>query len=302
MTNLLYKYISLAGSGFTYRFNYTFVTKNNTRFYSTNGKKGRTNDTPVKKTYFQRIIKGFTISFNTPSLPDYVLHIHNHIFTRIFRVLGGMSIVFLLSGNKSYLVNDDIISPLYYVILIVGLIHFMYIIIIKIIRIYFMLFSWIDGDLEIRNSPTDRLATTAAKLFQCWKIGCEVGSASFGVIGTGFLIDQVLEAGGREKVFTPLIGKGVNLLIGGRPAVDKTDFDKVAEELRSLESSKKAIDRTAKSLDNFENTLEGSKLFSDADIQNMKKTLHELRKADADKVSRAASKIKNSIDEINRRP
>ena len=139
MTNLLYKYISLAGSGFTYRFNYTFVTKNNTRFYSTNGKKGKTNDSPVKKTYFQRIIKGFTIAFNTPSLPDYVLHIHNHIFTRIFRVLGGMSIVFLLSGNKSYLVNDDIISPLYYVILIVGLIHFMYIIIIKIIRIILLI-------------------------------------------------------------------------------------------------------------------------------------------------------------------
>lgn len=34
------------------------------------------------------------------------------------------------------------------------------------------------------------------------------------------MVDSILEAGGQEKVFTPLIGKGVKLFVNNRPADD----------------------------------------------------------------------------------
>lgn len=69
--------------------------------------------------------------------------------------------------------------------------------------------------LDVRNSPLDQFASLTGKLLFCWKYGCQAGSAGLGLVGTSFLIDSMLEAGNQEKVFTPLIGKVLNLLLMG---------------------------------------------------------------------------------------
>lgn len=88
--------------------------------------------------------------------------------------------------------------------------------------------------LNVRNSPIDHFATTAGKLLYCWKYGCQADSA--GLVGTSFLIDSMLEAGGQEKVFTPLIGKGVKLFINNTPA-DNVLLD-IKKDIKNLEDSK----------------------------------------------------------------
>jgi hypothetical protein len=45
------------------------------------------------------IKRGILLGFQTPSLPDYVLKFNNSPIIRIFRVLGGISIVLLLSNK-----------------------------------------------------------------------------------------------------------------------------------------------------------------------------------------------------------
>lgn len=72
-----------------------YTSDNNKRFYSTNEKK------PVSKNkiYFKRILTGVKLSFKSPSFSEKVSCIHNNIFIRIFRVLGGISIVSCFSGT-----------------------------------------------------------------------------------------------------------------------------------------------------------------------------------------------------------
>lgn len=79
-----------------------------------------------------------------------------------------------------------------------------------------------------KKSPFDHFTSITGKLLCCWKFGCQAGSGSgpgsgsgsagIGLVITSFMIDSMLEAGNHEKVFTPLIGKGVKFLVGGKPA------------------------------------------------------------------------------------
>jgi len=61
----------------------------------------------------------------------------------------------------------------------------------------------------------DRVASLTVKLFYCWKLGCQVGSGGVILLGTSVLIDIVLDASGQEKIFQPLMAKGIQGLIGG---------------------------------------------------------------------------------------
>ena len=168
-----------------------------------------------KKTILQRLLIGLKVGWNAPVLPPKVLNFHNNLFIRVFRVIGGISIVTVLS--KKYLL---LFLPFKFIVLFFALLHFIYITIISIIKLWYGFKVLKSDKLNVRNSPFDRFATTAGKLLYCWKYGCQAGSAGLGLVGTSFLIDSMLEAGNQEKVFTPLIGKGVKFFINGRPADD----------------------------------------------------------------------------------
>lgn len=63
-------------------------------------------------------------------LPTKVLNFHNNPFIRIFRVLGGISIVTVLS-NKQIL----LFLPFNFIILFLALLQFIYIFIISVIKL-----------------------------------------------------------------------------------------------------------------------------------------------------------------------
>lgn len=147
-----------------------------------------------------------------------VLSFHNNPLVRVFRVIGGVSILTVFS--KKHLLLS---LPFKSVILFFALLHIIYISSISIIKLWYGYKVLKSDKLNVRNSPLDHFATTVGKLLYCWKYRCQVGSAGLGLVGTSFLIDSMLEAGGQEKVFTPftpLIGKGVKLFINNRPADD----------------------------------------------------------------------------------
>lgn len=63
-----------------------------------------------QKSYLQRLILGIKHAFKITSLPDKVLRLHNCIYTRLFRVFGGLSIVAHLSGvARSYLYMSGVL-------------------------------------------------------------------------------------------------------------------------------------------------------------------------------------------------
>jgi hypothetical protein len=95
-------------------------------------------------------------------LPPKVLSIHNHPFIRIFRVIGGISIITFLS--KKYLL---FIYPFNYIVLLFALLHFMYIAIISIIKLFYGIKVLKSDKLDVRNSPVDKLAGVASKLLYC---------------------------------------------------------------------------------------------------------------------------------------
>jgi len=88
------------------------------RYYSTNHKNNNNKEDKSnknKKTILQRIWLGLKIGWNTPMLPSKILSFHNHLFTRIFIVIGGISIITFLS--KKYLL---FMYPFNYVMLEAG--------------------------------------------------------------------------------------------------------------------------------------------------------------------------------------
>ena len=96
--------------------------------------------------------------------------------------------------------------------------------------------------LDIKNSPFDHFATSAGKLLYCWKFGCQVDSAGLGLVGTSCMIDSILEAGNQEKVFTPLIGKGVKFIVNGRAADDI--LSGINKGIKNLENSRKTYKKS----------------------------------------------------------
>lgn len=233
-----------------------------------------------KKTIIQRIWFGVKVGWNTPMIPPKVSIFHNHPLTRISRVVGSICVVMYLS-NKYLL----LMFPLNYIALVFALLHFIYIVIISIIKLVYGIKVWRDKKLEIRNYSIDRLATAAGKILYCWKYGCQVG---LGLVGTLFLIDSMLEAGNQEKVFTPLIGKGVNYFFKGKLVNEL--FLKIQNDTQDLlESGKKSL---INALENAENILDrNSELNTKGEIRELKSAIKKVNNEE-NMAAELAEKIK----------
>ena len=265
------------------------------RYYSTNHKNNNNKEDKSnknKKTILQRIWLGLKIGWNTPILPSKILSFHNHPFTRIFRVIGGISIITFLS--KNYLL---FMYPFNYVVLLFALLHFIYIAIISIIKLFYGIKILKSDKLERRNSPIDKLASTAGKLLFCWKYGCQAGSAGLGLVGTSFLIDSMLEAGNQEKIFTPLIGQGVNFFFKGRPA-DVILLD-IKNDTHNLEVSRKTFDVITNTLKEAEKVLDRDSDFSKSEIQELRSVIKEIKNTEIAKITDFATDLAKKIKEYS---
>jgi hypothetical protein len=92
---------------------------------------------------------GLKVGWNAPMLPERVINLHNHPFIRIFRVIGGISIITVLS--KKHLL---LFSPFKYIVLLLAIFHFIYIFSISMIKLWYGFKVLKSDKLDVKNSPS----------------------------------------------------------------------------------------------------------------------------------------------------
>jgi hypothetical protein len=158
----------------------------------------------MKKNIFKRIYTGLKKGVLTPTLPANILRFQSNPIIRIFRVLGGLSILILLGqGKLEYSLHIFII----YLLLFIGFLFVIYHIVISYYRIKNIYKILNSDELDIKNSPLDRIATLAAKIILCAKGTCEAAQPIALSLGLMLGADEVIKAGGRDAIFAPLLAK-----------------------------------------------------------------------------------------------
>ena len=241
----------------------------------------------IKGTKFQRFFAGLKIGFHKPMLPSKINAFHNHPLIRIFRVVGGLSVVTVLL-NKHVL----LFFPLSTIILLLALTHIIYLVIINLIMVIYGITRFFTDELNVRNSPLDSFASLGVKFLYCWKVGCKLGSSGIGLVGASVIVDNVLEGGGNEKVFTPLLGKGLNFFINGTPADDM--YANINKDLRNLKTTREKVDQVSSWIEQSESAL-NSKDFSKQDAKEIKSILEQIKEMEKSKLESQGKNLAETV-------
>lgn len=242
------------------------------------------------------IKKGILKGYSIPLLPNFINEVYNLPLVRIIRVIGGFSAVLVLTKNYTYLPNI-----LQWIVLVLGLIQLIQIVIISIIKVIYGIRKLIKNpeEFEVRNSPLNRYASQLANLAYCWKVGCTTVGGGVGLIGGGVAIDQLLEAGGQEKIFLPFMGRGVRFIFGNNvhqdPALVYKHIQRNIEELGSAEERKEYI---AKYIEKISSEDLRRYNLSETDVNDIKKALKEIYDANDKDLKIFRSKILSEIEEL----
>ena len=198
-----------------------------------------------QKTIFQRIFTGLKLGWNTPTLPEKVIKFQGHPLIRVFRVLGGVSTVLILT-KKSLLFPGFFL----YIFLLLTLAFFIYHTVISYYRIIHIYKTLKSDKLNVRNSPLDKLGSIAAKTLWCIKGSCDqLPHLGLG-LSLGAVTDQILENSGRDAVFMPFLGGMLNKVIGGETVGDIYNKRKeVYKELLMLDKQEKLLAEDKQSLE-----------------------------------------------------
>ena len=149
------------------------------------------------RTIFSRIIIGFKKGWNTPSLPPHLIELNNNPLIRIMRFLGGVSIFMIITHKYGYSI---ILYINIFLTLIFGLYHF-YLTYYRFKHIYKLIKN---GDLNVRNSPLDKLASIASNILMCFKGSCDVVSPLATPLALMLGIEAALRDADKQPIFSPI--------------------------------------------------------------------------------------------------
>ena len=161
----------------------------------------------MKKNYPKYIVSRFYIGVKkglfTPTLPNHILQLNNNPMIRIFRVLGGLSILLILTHRLDYLGKGLLYFSALVFCTVLAILFSFYLIFLTYHRIKHMIKVLKSDELDVRNSPLDRFATIAARIILCSKGLCET-AAPVGVVFGGMAgVDELRKAKGLEPIFLP---------------------------------------------------------------------------------------------------
>ena len=124
------------------------------------------------------IYLGFEKAYSISFLPSKLDLLYSHYITRIFRVLGGLSIGLVLTGKYELFPKT-----VHIFIFILSLMHAILIIIIFIIKSIYGLYIIIKKPeiFEVRNSPLNPFASHLARVLVCAKYTCHGIAGGTGV-------------------------------------------------------------------------------------------------------------------------
>lgn len=156
-----------------------------------------------KLNFFSRLIKGIKKGYLTPTLPQHIINLQKNPLIRILRVLGGISILLILTKKLTIFGEGLSYTFALWVCLFLTLIFSIYLIFITYHRIKHMIKVFNSEDLDVKNSPLDKFASIAARIIWCSKGFCET-AAPVGVIFGGMVgINELRRAKGLEPIFLP---------------------------------------------------------------------------------------------------
>ena len=198
-----------------------------------------------QKTLLQRMFIGFKKGYQTPTLPQNILDLHNHPATRIYRVVCGLSLLLLM--NKKVVV---FLSPIIcYSALAASFTFLFYMLYISYHRIRHISHVLKNKELDIRNSPPasgtvpkagNRLASVCGKLLFCVKGICEASAPVATILGFTVGIDSIRESSGFKPIFTPIYAKF--LLPKFAAAIEAHQRSERFKKLALLAEKKKSLD------------------------------------------------------------
>jgi len=180
-----------------------------------------------KKTIFQRLVLGFKKGWSTPTLPNHIIKLQNNVFIRFLRVLGGISIILIITHRLEILGNGILYNICLIICIVFSLIFSIYLLYVNYHRIKHMYKILKNDEIEIRNSPFDRFATFAARLLWCSKGFCEVAAPIGVTYGAMAGIDELRKIKGYEPIFLPFLSKFL---------IPDNELTKIYEEQRKMKA------------------------------------------------------------------
>ena len=205
------------------------------------------------KHWLKRIFIGFKKGYQTPTLPDHILKITNYPIIRIFRFLGGLS--FLLILSKNYL-NYPII--VLYLAMFIATIYTIYHFIISYFKIKHIIKILRSDELDIRNSPLDRLATLGARALLCFKGACDTTAQPVGLT-LGLILGAATMDGYRRQIVNDRKSNILDEIQKQRNSLSedtKAAYDKIIEESFNNTKNKAAILRYNEAADEYKKAVD----------------------------------------------
>lgn len=246
------------------------------------------------KNFLNSFRKGIKHGLSIQILPKKYEYILNLVAVRILRVLGGICMVYVLLKSRGLNIIE-IPDYLYSIVYFLAILQGIQIVVTGLTKLVFGLIKLFKNkqEFEVRNSPLDRSATLIAKLMYCYRVGCQAGQSVVGIAGTGVIIDTILEAGGKEPVFTPIIGT----LIPGRNSELKTSFNDQKKKLSAFNSAVERYQQATQIQQATHETLEKAGVSMTAEEKkDISSTVNELVKLENKNLKDAANRLKEAID------
>jgi ElaB/YqjD/DUF883 family membrane-anchored ribosome-binding protein len=107
----------------------------------------------------------------------------------------------------------------------------------------------------------------------------------------------MLEAGNQEKIFTPLIGQGVNFFVKGKPA-DEILLG-IKNDTHNLEVSKKTFNEVTSVLKEAEKALDETSDFTKSEIKELRSVIKEISNTEKAKMTDYAADLAKKIKEYS---
>jgi hypothetical protein len=249
----------------------------------------------MKTNLFKRVYTGALKGFKTSTLPDHIKKFQSNPFIRILRVLGGLSIIILIST-----IRFKYSLPLFimYTLLAMGFLFLIYHIYISYHRIRNIIRLLKSDELDIRNSPLDRLATLVARTVVCAKGLCDSAQPIGYTIGLMMGIDALLINSGDEAIFSPIIASTIKKVIPLNPreqTLTQSFIKKSFDELKANTETSELISKLSKDIESDRTVLGLSK----EEFAEFQAVLKECRE-NLDNNSKATqSKILEAIGDVS---
>jgi len=231
-----------------------------------------------------------------PTLPDSVTKFHTKPLVRLFRVIGGLSLI--ITYGKIAL-TFDIPTYILFISLFISILFIFYMLGISIIRLIHIIKVLRSDKLDVRNSPLDRIASLTARLLFCAKGLCVAGAAGGSITGAGLALDSALINTGNEPIFSPyFVGMLKKILPEGaiKPTTSNTNL--TGTEIKAIVKNLDDNQLEQVGLKGINETIFNSNSLSENEKNELENLINQEQLNLKNKEAYLKTKIKEELDKL----